>query len=75
MACLKHSRTGMIIKIHAPFCVKGIWRWLTWTTNTSNKHAACLDKANELDASSWDTSQASVMIDGTCVEGHPTVFA
>lgn len=65
----------MRIKMHAPFFVKGSWRWETWTAHTSNTSAACLDKANELDASAWDTSQASVMIDGTCTQGHPTVFA
>jgi hypothetical protein len=64
----------MTIKIHAPFYVRG-WQWHTWTAHTSNTHAACLDKANELGATMWDTSQASVMIDGTVTAGHPTVLA
>jgi hypothetical protein len=38
-------------------------------------HAACADKASELGAVTWDTSQASMMINGTCVTGHPTAFA
>lgn len=65
----------MRIKMHAPFYVKGRWSWETWTTHTSNTHAACLDKATELGASCWDTSQASVEINGSCIQGHPTAFA
>lgn len=65
----------MKIEMYAPFYVKGSWQWLRWTAHTSNTHAACLDKAVELGATMWDTSQASVKIDGTVTAGHPTVFA
>lgn len=63
------------IKIHAPFFLHGVWSWLTFTTREPNRHAAIFDKAREIGATMWDTSQASEMIDGTCVFGSPTVFA
>ena len=63
------------IKIHAPFYLHGVWSWQTWTCQESNLRAACADKATELGAKMWDASQASMMINGTCVEGHPTVFS
>jgi hypothetical protein len=54
----------MTIMIHAPFFVHGIWSWHEWHAHTSNVQAACLDKATELGARIWDTSEASVMIIG-----------
>lgn len=69
------------IKMHAPFYVKKtdstlthVWKWVVFETDTSNTHAACRAHAEQIDASSWDPSQASVMINGNVVCGNPTVF-
>ncbi len=34
------------------------WTWITWTHRHGNKHAAIIEKANELGAKGWDFGQA-----------------
>jgi hypothetical protein len=34
------------------------WRWVTWTHHHGNRHAAIIEKAREIGATSWDFGQA-----------------
>lgn len=61
-------------KTHAPFFVSGRWTWITWSHDL-DLHAAIGRKADELGATAWDASQASHMVRGSVVFGHPTVFS
>jgi hypothetical protein len=47
-------------RVRAAFVVAGRWRWITWTDTTceGNKHAAIINKANELGATGWDFGNA-----------------
>lgn len=47
-------------RTRAAFMVPGSrgWRWVTWTHNHGNKHAAIIEKATELSASAWDFGNA-----------------
>lgn len=65
------------MRIHAPFYVRGVWTWITWTAPSDalgSVYGACVAKATAIGATMWDSSQASVMINGTVTQGHPTVF-
>jgi hypothetical protein len=65
---------AVVNQTHAPFLVGGSWTWLTWSHDL-DLHAAIVAKAAELGAASWDASQASHMVRGSVVFGHPTVFS
>ena len=47
-------------RVRAAFSRNGgrTWFWLTWTTDTANKHAAIIAKARELGATAWDYGNA-----------------
>lgn len=45
-------------RTRAPFFVNHRWRWVTWTNDHGNKHAAIIEKAKELGATRWDFGQA-----------------
>lgn len=57
-AASARSPSGSSWTTRAPFHVGGQWRWVTWTHRHANKHAAIIEKADELGADGWDFGQA-----------------
>lgn len=56
-ATISAARARLMYKVRAPFLKGGEWRWHTWETHESNKHAAVIAKGNEIDAEGWDFGQ------------------
>ena len=49
---------GPVWRTRAPFMVDNKWQWVTWNHHHGNKHAAIVEKAQELGATAWDYGQA-----------------
>ena len=71
---MKTTIKNPVVIINAAFAFAGGWKWITFTTNTANICEAISGHAKEIGAKAWDVGQASMMVDGECVEGHPSVF-
>lgn len=52
------TTTAISYRTRAAFLVSGSWVWKTWNHHEPNKHAAILNKAAEIGAGGYETSQA-----------------